>query len=186
MFGKKFKVWAEYKGFVDPKTEIDKKTLEFTNESPNKNPEYSHEGDSGFDLRAWIREDEEDAKFDKKTEEVSVTLKPLERRMVHTGLYFKLPEYTEMHIRSRSGCSINEGLVVINQPATIDEGYRGEVCVLVINLSDKKLTIKSGDRIAQGVLCPVYNSKLVDLVATDAIENDTERGSEGYGSTGKY
>lgn len=186
MFGKKIKIWEPYVGYVEPKILLlDEQELEFVNKSPNEDPIYSHEGDSGFDLRAWLQENEEGVKFDKDLNKLTVTLKPLERRLIHTGLYFRLPEFTEIQCRPRSGCSIKEGLTVINSPGTVDENFRGEVCILVINLSDKKLTIKSGERIAQGVLCPVYNSYLVNLKKVDKISDDTERGSNGYGSTGK-
>lgn len=151
-----------------------RKQLEYVNLSDNPDPSYSHVGDSGFDLRAWITEGNR-----------SIVLESLERRMVHTGLYFKLPEYTELQVRPRSGCSIKEGLSVINTPGTCDEMYRGEVCVLAVNLSNSRLVINSGDRIAQGVLCPVYNSRIVNLSKVDKIDDDTERGSDGFGSTGK-
>ena len=185
MFGKKFKIWKQHVGYVEPKMELDKRSLIFINESPNKDPVYAHDGDSGFDLRAWIRKDEEGAKVDKKTDEVSITLKPFERRKIHTGLSFILPEFTELQIRPRSGCAIDDGLTVINSPATVDYGYRGEVCILSVNLSNKNVVIKSGERIAQAVLCPVYNSHLVNLEKADSISNSTERGSNGYGSSGK-
>jgi dUTP pyrophosphatase len=185
MFGKRVKIWSSYNGYVDPKLILDKQELEFVNMSPNKDPYYEYEGDSGFDLRAWITKDEDGAKIDKEDNKHFITLKPLERRMIHTGLYFKLPAFTEIQVRPRSGCSIKEGLTLINCVGTVDECYRGEVCVLAINLSDKKLTIKSGERIAQGVLCPVYNSYLVNLKRVDNIINNTERGNNGYGSTGK-
>lgn len=185
MFGKRIKIWTMYKGYTDPDSVLDKQTLKFVNKSPNKNPVYSHEGDSGFDLRAWISENEEGVKIDKTCNEYYIMLKPSERRMIHTGLYFELPEFTELQIRPRSGCSIKEGLTVINSPATVDENYRGEVCILAINESNKNVVIKSGDRIAQGVLCPVYNSKLVDLTEVAEISEETERGTNGYGSSGK-
>lgn len=189
MFGKKveIKIWSQYVGYQSPNTTItdDIQTLEFVNESNNEDPFYAHEGDSGFDLRAWIREDEDGVKTDKETGLPTITLKPLERRIIHTGLYFKLPRFTEIQCRPRSGCSYKDGLTLINCVGTIDEGFRGELCVLVVNLSDKKITIKSGERIAQAVLCPVYNSYLVNLVKTEIVKDDTERGSNGFGSTGK-
>ena len=185
MFGKKVKVWSQYVGYVDPKILLDEQELEYLNESPNEDPIFAHEGDSGFDIRAWIKEDDEGAKLDKDSNKLTITMKPLERRMFHTGLYFKLPEFTEIQCRPRSGCSIRDGLTIINSPGTIDENFRGELCVLAINLSDKKLTIKSGERIAQGVLCPVYNSYLTILKKVDVKSHDYERGINGYGSTGK-
>lgn len=183
MFGRKITI--NYNGLVDTKFEEDIQKLEFVNKSPNKDPYYEHEGDSGFDLRAWITADEQGAKLDKKTNEVSITLKPLERRMIHTGLYFKLPKYTEMQVRPRSGFAIKEGLSLINAVATIDSNFRGEVCILAVNLSNKNIVIKSGERIAQGILCPVYNSYLVNLTNVENISEDTDRGANGYGSSGK-
>lgn len=185
MFGKKVKVWTQGSGYTEPKMLLDEQELEFVNLSPNKDPVYGLDGNSGFDLRAWIKEDEEGVKYDKEEKAYAIALKPLERRLIHTGLYFKLPEFTEIQCRPRSGCSIHEGLTLINCVGTVDENFRGEVCILVVNLSDKKITIKSGERIAQGVLCPVYNSHLVNLKKVDNISDDTERGSNGYGSTGK-
>lgn len=185
MFGKKIKTWSPYTGYVDPKILLDEQELEFVNKSPNEDPVFSHDGDSGFDLRAWFKDNEEGVKIDKDSNVLTLTLKPLERKMIHTGLYFKLPEFTEIQCRPRSGCSIKDGLTLINCVGTVDECFRGEVCVLVVNLSDKKLTIKSGERIAQGVLCPVYNSYLVNLKKVDSISDNTERGNNGYGSTGK-
>lgn len=164
---------------------LDIQELKFVNKSPNKDPNFSHNGDSGFDLRAWIKEDEENVKFDEELNALTVTLKPLERRLIHTGLYFELPEYTEIQCRPRSGCSINEGLTLINCIGTVDENFRGEVCMLVVNLSNENIVISSGERIAQGVLCPVYNSYLTNLINVEGISDNTERGSSGYGSTGK-
>jgi dUTP pyrophosphatase len=185
MFGKRVKIWSIYNGYIDPKLILDEQELEFVNMSPNKDPYYEYEGDSGFDLRAWITKEEDGAKIDKEDNKHFITLKPLERRMIHTGLYFKLPAFTEIQVRPRSGCSIKEGLTLINCVGTVDEKFRGEVCILAINLSNNKVNIKSGERIAQGVLCPVYNSSLVNLKKQNDIPHDTERGDNGYGSTNK-
>lgn len=189
MFGKNtyYKVWEQHVGYKIPETfeTDDTQILSFINKSNNEDPYYKHDGDSGFDIRAWITEDEDGVKVDKESGVPTITLKSLERRMIHTGLYFNLPQYTEIQCRPRSGCSIKEGLTVINTPGTIDQNYRGELCVLVINLSNKKITIKSGERIAQAVLCPVYNSYLVNLNKVTNIDENTERGSKGFGSTGK-
>ena len=187
MFGKKIdiKIWKQFVGYEKPTIEDDIQTLEFVNESNNEDPVFTHIGDSGFDIRAWIKENEDGAKIDKETNLPYIILRPLERRMIHTGLYFKLPHFTEIQCRPRSGCSIKDGLTIINSPGTIDEKYRGELCVLVINLSDRKLTIKSSERIAQGVLCPVYNSYLVNLQKVDELDKNTERGDNAFGSSGK-
>ena len=109
MFGKRVKIWSNYNGYIDPKLILDEQELEFVNMSPNKDPYYEYEGDSGFDLRAWITKEEDGAKIDKEDNKHFITLKPLERRMIHTGLYFKLPAFTEIQVRPRSGCSIKEG-----------------------------------------------------------------------------
>ena len=148
------------------------KTLRFENRSPHEDPEYVKDTDSGFDLRAWIIEG-------------SITLRPLERSVVHTGLYFELPDYTEIQVRPRSGMAAKRGLSVCNTPGTVDEGYRGEVCVIAVNLSNEDIVIEDGERIAQAALCPVYNGSLVRLEKIDgAISTDTDRGSDGFGSTG--
>lgn len=152
---------------------MEEKELKFVNKSPNQDPEYATLGSSGFDIRAWITED------NGKT-----TLKPFERKMIHTGLYFDLPEYTEIQVRSRSGLSIKKGLIVLNTPGTVDQDYTGELCVLVINLSNEDIMIENGDRIAQAVLCPVYNGYLTFLQKESEIVKETERGNGGFGHSG--
>lgn len=146
----------------------------FKNISNNIDPCYAKYGDSGFDLRAWIDNDNK-----------SITLKPLERALIRTGLFFEVPSNTEMQIRPRSGNALNYGITVLNSPATIDEQYRGEICVALINLSDKEFVVNNGDRIAQGVICPVFNSHEVSLVRVEEIDKNTDRGEEGFGHTGK-
>lgn len=147
------------------------KILEFVNKSPNENPSFSDKGSSGFDLRAWIIENE-------------LTLKPLERKLIHTGLYFNVPEHCEIQVRPRSGLAILKGLTVINTPGTIDESYTGECCILAINLSNEDIRIENGDRIAQGVLCPVYNGNDVYLGRLNDFKKETERGDGGFGHSG--
>lgn len=149
------------------------KKLCFVNKSPHDDPSYSCEDDSGFDLRAWI----EDGKL---------TIPPLGRALVHTGLYFILPKNCEIQVRPRSGMSLKLGLTVLNTPGTVDGGYRGEVCVICANISNEPVTIEDGDRVAQGVLCPVFCGSLVNLSKVDSVNaEDTERGSGGFGHTGK-
>lgn len=157
------------------------KNVKFVNKSPNVDPYYKYEGDSGFDLRAWIKK--EDSNSVNSKGEPTITLRPLERRLIHTGLYFILPTYTELQVRPRSGMALNHGLSVVNTPGTVDNKYTGEVCVIAINLSNEVIEINNGDRIAQAVLCPVYCKELVTLENVDKIE-DTERGQNGFGSTG--
>ena len=142
----------------------------FVNDSDNKDPFYSNTGDSGFDLRAHISE--------------PVIIKPLERKLIQTGLKFQLSENTELQVRPRSGMALKHGITVLNTPGTVDEGYRGEVGIIVINLSNEKYTIQPGERIAQGVIMNVIGQGMSKLVNTNKL-NETERGSGGFGSTGK-
>ena len=149
---------------------INYNTTYFTNDSNNEDPTYAKEGDSGFDLRAFINE--------------PVTLKPLERKLIPTGLKFQLPTNTELQVRPRSGMAYKHGISVLNTPGTVDEGYRGDVGIIAINLSNETYTIQPGERIAQGVIMNVLGSNLSKLVKKEEL-NETERGSTGFGSTGK-
>ena len=142
----------------------------FVNDSENEDPFYSNSGDSGFDLRANISE--------------PVIIKPLERKLIQTGLKFQLSENTELQVRPRSGMALKHGITVLNTPGTVDEGYRGEVGIIVINLSNEKYTIQPGERIAQGVIMNVIGQGMSKLVNTNKL-NKTERGEGGFGSTGK-
>jgi len=142
----------------------------FTNSSDNSDPEYAKVGDSGFDLRAYLKE--------------SVTLKPLERKLIPTGLKFELPPNTELQVRPRSGMALKHGISVLNTPGTVDEGYRGDVGVIAVNLSNEDYTIEPGERIAQGVIMNVIGQKISVLTKTNTL-TDTERGDGGFGSTGK-
>jgi dUTP pyrophosphatase len=136
----------------------------FTNSSDNSDPEYAKVGDSGFDLRAYLNE--------------SVTLKPLERKLIPTGLKFELPPNTELQVRPRSGMALKHGISVLNTPGTVDEGYRGDVGVI------EDYTIEPGERIAQGVIMNVIGQNISVLTKTNTL-TDTERGDGGFGSTGK-
>ena len=142
----------------------------FTNSSDNSDPEYAKVGDSGFDLRAYLSE--------------SVTLKPLERKLIPTGLKFELPPNTELQVRPRSGMALKHGISVLNTPGTVDEGYRGDVGVIVVNLSNEGYTIEPGERIAQGVIMNVIGQNISTLTKTNTL-TDTERAEAGFGSTGK-
>lgn len=157
------------------------KTVQFVNKSPNKDPEYANDGDSGFDLRAWISENDADGFYDN---EYKIILKPLERRLIHTGIYVALPPFTEAQVRSRSGCTLKQGLVVGNSPGTVDNFYRNEVGIIAINLSNQDIIITNGDRIAQLVIMPVYLKELVNLEKVDKIYTNTKRGLKGFGSSG--
>ncbi len=130
-------------------------------------PKYNFEKDSGFDL--YSIED--------------VSLGGMSRAMVGTGLAFSIPDGYEIQIRPKSGLAINYGLTVLNTPSTIDGGYVGEVKVILFNTSRKTYEVKKGMKIAQAVLCPVQQGKYVNLENIDELPN-TDRGSDGFGSTG--
>lgn len=143
-------------------------------------PNYKHVGDSGFDL--YIPENEN-----------TIILKPLERRVIKTGLIAVFgPEY-ELQVRSKSGRALKNGLIVLNTPGTVEHNYTGELGVIVINLSNEVLELKAGEAIAQGVLCPVVNLVNSDVTITETcvdpnslikVESDNTRGTGGFGSTG--
>lgn len=142
--------------------------IKYINKSDNENPVYAKEGDSGFDLRA----------------NESGVLKSLERKLVSTGLFFELPDGYEMQVRPRSGLALKHGITVLNTPGTVDTGYRGEIKVLLINLSNEEFTWEKGERIAQGVIASRVSSDFGDLVEVTEIK-ESERGEGGFGSTGR-
>jgi dUTP pyrophosphatase len=155
----------------DSQNKINNKVvLNFKNTSSNKNPDFATYGDSGFDLRADIDD--------------PIVLKPLQRTLVPTGLYFELPKGYDMEIRSRSGLAFKNGVMVLNSPGTIDLGYRGEIKVILINLGQEDFTIKKGDRIAQGLIRTSITSDFLELKEVNKISDNTDRGGEGFGSTG--
>ncbi len=159
------------------------KKVKFVNKSPNEDPKYAHDGDSGFDLRAWICETDKESKLNENGQ-YTISLEPLERRLIHTGIYVELPENTEAQVRSRSGLSLKQGLIVTNAPGTVDYLYRNEVGVILINLSKETVTVTNGDRIAQMVICPVYLKELINLEKVEEVNTDTDRGLNGFGSSG--
>lgn len=162
--------------------ELQKQRLLFVNKSPFEDPKYAHEGDSCFDVRAWIQDDFTGIDKDGKK---FYELKPLERHLFHTGLYFIIPPHREIQARPRSGCALNLALCVANSPGTIDSRYRGEAGVIAINLSNETIKICDGDRIAQMGLYPVYDSTLVDFEKVESVDpTSTERGDTGYGASG--
>lgn len=130
-------------------------------------PCYQTEGAAGMDLCAFLQE--------------PITLKSLERKLIPTGLKMELPHGYEAQIRPRSGMSIKHGITLINCVGTIDEDYRGELCVPVVNLSTEAFTINNGDRIAQMIISPVTKADIE--VVTEL--SDTQRGEGGFGSTGR-
>ena len=130
-------------------------------------PEYKTEGSSGMDLSAAIDE--------------PIELKPLERKLIPTGIKVEIPIGYEIQVRARSGLSIKHGITLINAIGTIDSDYRGEICVPIVNLSNESYTIMPDERIAQMVVCKVEYPK---IIVTEQL-SDTERGTGGFGSTGK-
>ncbi|QHT71363.1 dUTP diphosphatase [Rhodocytophaga rosea] len=141
--------------------------VKIINQSRHPLPSYQTEHSAGMDLRANI--------------EASVTLQPLQRQLIPTGLFIELPHGYEAQIRPRSGLAFKHGITVLNSPGTIDADYRGEVKVLLINLSDTAFTIENGERIAQMVIA-AYEK--ISWQTAEAL-SDTARGAGGYGSTGK-
>lgn len=129
-------------------------------------PEYATPQSAGMDLRANI--------------EAPITLKPMERRLIPTGLYIALPVGYEAQIRPRSGLALKYGITVLNTPGTIDADYRGELMVLLVNFSDSDFIINDGERIAQMVIAR-HEQGIFEVVET---LDDTERGTGGYGHTG--
>jgi len=140
--------------------------LPIINNSNNPIPAYQTSQSAGLDLCAFLVED--------------VVLKPLERKLIGTGLHIALPEGFEAQIRPRSGMAFKHGITVINAPGTIDADYRGEIKIALVNLSQEDFTIKSGDRIAQMV---VTKYEQVDFKLTQSLD-ETERGAGGFGHTG--
>jgi dUTP pyrophosphatase len=136
------------------------------NQSPNPLPAYATPGSSGMDLRAYLT--------------APATLQPLERLLIPTGLFIALPEGFEAQVRPRSGLAVKQGLTCLNAPGTVDSDYRGELKVLLINLSQEPQDIQPGDRIAQLVIQPVVKAQW--LVVQEL--NDTTRGAGGFGHTG--
>jgi len=130
-------------------------------------PFYNYLGDSCFDLYSVV----------------NYELLPHQRALIPTGLKFNIPDYTELQIRTKSGLAINQGLVVLNSPGTIDSGYISEIKVILYNTSTEKITIKIGQKIAQACLCPVYSGAVVKIQEKNTLEQK-ERGENGFGSTG--
>ena len=132
-----------------------------------KDPFYNYPSDSGFDLFA--------------TEDT--TIQPLGRGLVRTGLSLDIKDGYEIQVRSKSGLAINQGLFVMNSPGTVDNGFTGEIQVIVFNTNNFAYTVKQGTKIAQAVLCPVVNGKWVELEET-MEEINKDRNENGFGSTG--
>lgn len=141
--------------------------IRIINESPNPLPEYATSGSSGMDLRAFL--------------EAPLTVKPMERVLVPTGLFIELPEGYEAQVRPRSGLAIRQGITCLNTPGTIDADYRGEIKIILINLSGEEQVIQPGDRIAQMVFQEVVKAKWIESESL----NTTTRNQGGFGHTGK-
>jgi len=142
-------------------------SVQIVNKSHHPLPEYATTGSSGMDIRAFLT--------------TPITMKPMERVLIPTGLFLGLPENWEAQIRPRSGLAIKQGLTCLNTPGTIDADYRGELKVILINLSNEAQVISDGDRIAQMVF------QIVEKVILEKVETleATERGAGGFGHTGK-
>ena len=139
--------------------------IKIINKSKNPLPKYQTELSAGMDISANLAE--------------SITIKPLERKLIPTGLFLEIPEGFEVQIRPRSGLAIKNGITVLNAPGTIDADYRGEIGVILVNLSAEDFTINSGDRIAQMVIAKYETAEWQNA---DAL-NETARGAGGFGST---
>lgn len=141
--------------------------IKIVNQSEHALPAYATSGSSGMDIKASIPQE--------------IILKPLERTLVPTGLFIELPEGYEAQIRPRSGLAIKQGLTCLNTPGTIDADYRGEIKVILINLSNEDQVIHNGDRIAQMVIQKV---EMISWLPVDNL-NETVRAAGGFGHTGK-
>lgn len=142
--------------------------VKIVNSSANQIPDYATDHSAGMDLRASLEEPFE--------------LLPMQRMMVPTGLFIELPHGFEAQVRPRSGLAAKFGITVLNTPGTIDSDYRGEIKVILINLSAEKFVINPGERIAQMIIAPFTR---VDWQQTDSL-NETERGAGGFGHTGTH
>jgi len=142
-------------------------TIKIINESAHQLPEYETIASAGMDLRANISE--------------AIILKPLARAIIKTGLFIELPVGFEAQVRPRSGLAAKHGLTVLNSPGTVDADYRGEIGVILVNLSDTDLKIENGERIAQLVIA---KHERADWIEVEQL-NETSRGEGGFGSTGK-
>ncbi len=140
--------------------------VKIINTSTNPLPEYATAGASGLDIRAFVTE--------------PIVLQPLERALIPTGLYVAIPQGYEIQVRPRSGLAIKNGITCLNSPGTIDADYRGELKVILINLSNSSQTIVNGDRIAQMVLQNVASLQWQQVTTLD----ETERNTGGFGSSG--
>ena len=145
-------------------------TVKIYNKSKNQLPSYASAYSAGMDLRANLSE--------------SVVLQPFERKLIPTGLFMELPPDCEAQIRPRSGLALKHGVTVLNSPGTIDADYRGEICVILVNLSQEPFEIQAGERIAQMVIAQFRQVELQEVASLEEL-SDTERGAGGFGHSGK-
>lgn|SRR5436190_14094647 len=141
--------------------------LNIVNKSNNELPAYATPGSAGMDIRANL--------------DHAVLLQPLERKLIPTGLYIELPLGFEAQVRPRSGLAIKQGITCLNSPGTVDSDYRGEIKVILINLSNEPQQVQHGDRIAQMVVSKVVTAELIPV----QMINETVRGEGGFGHTGE-
>ena len=140
--------------------------VKITNKSKHPLPKYETLGASGMDIRA--------------NTETTIVIQPLDRVLIKTGLFLEMENGLECQVRPRSGLALKKGISVLNTPGTIDADYRGEIGVILVNLSNLEVSIEDGERIAQLVFCKVEHVSLTEV----AVLNDSERGVGGFGSTG--
>lgn len=140
--------------------------IKIVNRSKHPLPAYSTEASAGMDLRANLEDD--------------VVMEPGERKLIKTGLYVEIPAGFEAQIRPRSGLAISKGITVLNSPGTIDSDYRGEICVILINLSNEKFVIKDGERICQMIIARHEKAEWINVSDLE----DSGRGAGGFGHTG--
>ena len=140
--------------------------VQIINKSKHETPNYETEGSAGMDLRANI--------------DAAITLKPLERAIIKTGLFIALPRGFEAQVRPRSGLAAKKGISVLNSPGTVDADYRGEIGVILVNLSNVDFIVNDGERIAQLIIAKHERVNWEEVLVLD----ETERGSGGFGSTG--
>ena len=167
----------EYLNNIEIPVDKPKIKIHFINKSDNDDPSYFHEGDSGFDFRAYIPNYDPFATPNIIVEAGKVALIP-------TGLYFEIPRGYELQVRPRSGLAAKSSITVLNTPGTVDSNYRGEIKIILINLGESDFEIENGDRIAQGVIAPVLTTEWATLTRGDTLDS-TPRGDGGFGSTGK-
>ena len=160
-------IWREMTNFAPyNKQHFEMIQVKVVNKGHQQLPAYATPQSAGMDIRANLDE--------------PVTLNPLERKLIPTGLYMALPAGYEAQVRPRSGLAIKKGITVLNTPGTVDADYRGEVCVVLINLSNEPFVVNDGERIAQMVIAKHEQPELVEVDVLD----ETERGAGGFGHTG--